>query len=599
MRTPILLSLLLWMSACLLPLHAQEKANERTDAYFLHTVEKGQGLYGIASMYRVSQQDIIRLNPGRDKQLRAGQTLRIPQGAQANTRFHTIQAKETLYGLSVKYGVTAKKICEANPGLSADNFRIGRVVAIPAADEAASPTTATSTTPAGPAHDTRDGSSRCRDMHRVEKKETLFSVSRKYGISQDELVEANPELKKGMKKGMFLCIPYPKQATPATTDIPDGRIPTDRELFDQNRPAEPAVGNRLKAALILPFGTKEASSTETARMVEYYEGFLLAADSLKRKGLSMDLYVYDSGDASASVEPLLRKPELKEMDILFGPMYGKHIGPMAAFARQHEIPLVVPFTSKCVEVYDNPYVVQINTPQSYLYSEVYEHFVRKFGRANVVFLKTEHDDADKTEFVDGLRHELEAHGIRHTTLEAQALTAESLQATLADGQENIFIPTSGSQLSLTRILPQLVVLCRENPEQHISLFGYPEWQTYTKDHLENFYELDTYFYSSFYTNNLFPQAVEFTRKYRTWYGKDMMHSYPKFGMLGFDTGFFFLKAMADHKGRLADGLNATHVTSIQTGFKFERVNNWGGFINRKVFFVHFTKDFELIKLDFE
>ena len=599
MRTPILLSLLLWMSACLLPLHAQEKADERTDAYFLHTVEKGQGLYGIASMYRVSQQDIIRLNPGCDKQLRAGQTLHIPQGAQANTRFHTIQAKETLYGLSVKYGVTAKKIREANPGLSADNFRIGRVVAIPAADEAASPTPATSTTPAGPVHDTRDGSSRCRDMHRVEKKETLFSVSRKYGISQDELVEANPELKKGMKKGMFLCIPYPKQATPATTDIPDGRIPTDRELFDQNRPAEPAVGNRLKAALILPFGTKEASSTETARMVEYYEGFLLAADSLKRKGLSMDLYVYDSGDASASVEPLLRKPELKEMDILFGPMHGKHIGPMAAFARQHEIPLVVPFTSKCVEVYDNPYVVQINTPQSYLYSEVYEHFVRKFGRANVVFLKTEHDDADKTEFVDGLRHELEAHGIRHTTLEAQALTAESLRATLADGQENIFIPTSGSQLPLTRILPQLVVLCRENPEQHISLFGYPEWQTYTKDHLENFYELDTYFYSSFYTNNLFPQAVEFTRKYRTWYGKDMMHSYPKFGMLGFDTGFFFLKAMADHKGRLADGLNATHVTSIQTGFKFERVNNWGGFINRKVFFVHFTKDFELIKLDFE
>ena len=46
-------------------------------------------------------------------------------------------------------------------------------------------------------------------------------------------------------------------------------------------------------------------------------------------------------------------------------------------------------------------------------------------------------------------------------------------------------------------------------------------------------------------------------------------------------------------------LNKVTVTPIQTGFKFERVNNWGGFINRKVFFVHFTKNYELIKLDFE
>ena len=46
-------------------------------------------------------------------------------------------------------------------------------------------------------------------------------------------------------------------------------------------------------------------------------------------------------------------------------------------------------------------------------------------------------------------------------------------------------------------------------------------------------------------------------------------------------------------------MNQMQVTPIQTGFKFERVNNWGGFINRKVFFVNFTKNYELIKLDFE
>ena len=48
-----------------------------------------------------------------------------------------------------------------------------------------------------------------------------------------------------------------------------------------------------------------------------------------------------------------------------------------------------------------------------------------------------------------------------------------------------------------------------------------------------------------------------------------------------------------------ESMNQMQVTPIQTGFKFERVNNWGGFINRKVFFVNFTKNYELIKLDFE
>ena len=46
-------------------------------------------------------------------------------------------------------------------------------------------------------------------MHKVKRKETVFSVSREYGISEQELIAANPELKKGMKKGQYLCIPYP------------------------------------------------------------------------------------------------------------------------------------------------------------------------------------------------------------------------------------------------------------------------------------------------------------------------------------------------------------------------------------------------------
>lgn len=77
--------------------------------------------------------------------------------------------------------------------------------------------------------------SRCRDMHKVKRKETVFSISREYGISEAELIAANPELKgeNKIKKGTFLCIPYPKAQT--EQNIQSQAIPTDSELFRENR----------------------------------------------------------------------------------------------------------------------------------------------------------------------------------------------------------------------------------------------------------------------------------------------------------------------------------------------------------------------------
>ena len=108
--------------------------------YFLHTVTKGQSLYSIASMYNVSIDDIVRLNPGSREQIRAGEALKIPQTQYSNEngqQFHNIKAGETLYQLTIKYKVSAQAICKANPGLSAANFRIGQVIVIPAQDNAA------------------------------------------------------------------------------------------------------------------------------------------------------------------------------------------------------------------------------------------------------------------------------------------------------------------------------------------------------------------------------------------------------------------------------------------------------------------------------
>lgn len=585
--------------------HAQEN-----QTYIIHTIQKGQSLYSISNMYGTTVDAIVKLNPGSDQVIVEGKQLKVPRPDTITDQgtFHTIQQGETLYGLSQKYKVSVKSILDANPGLNEKNFRYGQVVNIPQGNAVISEEPVTQVQAIqteepkvlqgipGPVQ------SRCKEMHKVARKETVYSIARMYGITEQELLDANPEISdaKKLKKGKMLCIPYSKAQE--STQPKEENVPTDAELFNQNKVADTKI-NVIKAAVILPLVPGEQGKAESARMVEYYQGFLMAVDSLKRSGTSIDLYTYDSGTTASSVNAILAKPEMQQMNIIFGPLYAEQIKPMADFANKHHIRLVIPFTSRDNTVYRNPDIYQINTPQSYLYSEVYEHFIRQFPRAHVIFLNAKAGAEEKADFIKGLREELNSKQISFADLSEDA-TSTQMQAALQQDKSNVFVPTSGSNTVLIKTLPQLSAmvsdsLYREKINAEVHLFGYPEWQTYTKDHLSAFFDLDTYFYASFYTNNLLAAPRSFNANFRSWYGKDMEERYPKYGMLGFDTGYFFLKGLALYGSGLENNLDKMNLTPIQTGFKFDRVNNWGGFINKKVFFVRFTPKYELIKLDFD
>ena len=486
-------------------------AQSNASNHFLHTVTKGQSLYSISSMYNVPIADIVKLNPGSDERIKVGQSLKIPQqNVENQVVFHTIQAGETLYKLSVKHGVSVERICRANPGLSVQNFRIGQVIAIPPQEKnnlipevkEQVQTPVVKEEPLKP---------KCRDMHKIQRKETVYSISRMYGITEEELIAANPEIKgKKLKRGKFLCIPYPKKSVvenqPVQAPDKDAML-TDAELFNKNKKESRKIST-IKVALVLPFNTDGTGTRdEQTRMVEYYEGFLMAVDSLKKNNISIDLFTYDSGRSIASITRILNKPEMKNMDVIFGPVHAEQVKPMASFAQKNNVRLVVPFSSKGEEVFNNPFVFQINTPQSYLYSEVYEHYLRKFPNAHVVFLDAGTGHTDKVDFIKGLKDELKSRQITFKELKGESINPEGLKLAVDSLRENVIIPTSGRNVALIKILPQLIITTREHPNYNMKLFGYPEWQTYTDDHLANFFELDTYFYSSFYTNNLFPEAI--------------------------------------------------------------------------------------------
>lgn len=153
-----------------------------------------------------------------------------------NYIFHTIQPKETLYSLSIRYTVPAIAIVKANPGLSTSTFTIGKTIRIPATQVEDLPTTELKTI-------TKE------IEYTVQKKETMYRICRKFNISSYELIKLNPKLKEGVKAGMVIKIPV--QAEENVTTEPATAMLSERDvnaLLSEPKSIERV--NSVKVALI-------------------------------------------------------------------------------------------------------------------------------------------------------------------------------------------------------------------------------------------------------------------------------------------------------------------------------------------------------------
>jgi LysM repeat protein len=125
-----------------------------------------------------------------------------PEGAEVEWKdgkkyyVHFVQAGNTLYGLTKLYKVTAEEIVATNPELSA-GLKEGQKLLIPAVASAETPV------------NIKPVSSNDK-THVVEKSETLYGISRKYNVSMEEMVEANPGIENGISIGQTLIIPEGK-----------------------------------------------------------------------------------------------------------------------------------------------------------------------------------------------------------------------------------------------------------------------------------------------------------------------------------------------------------------------------------------------------
>ncbi len=436
-------------------------------------------------------------------------------------------------------------------------------------------------------------------IHIVGKEESLYKIATQYGVTRDALIALNPILKtRQLKKGMKLYIPKIEEVKEEI--IKDSVIIEEKPIVKQEKQA-------VKAALVLPFMLKKYAPTEQERMIEFYEGFLLALETLKNEGYSFDIDVYDSGESTQTLDSLITSGALNECDIIFGALYPTHNKQLATFAKQHNIPLVFPFTVKEDVIYSNPQAYITNALQTYIVEKSVEKFVDRYRDANIIFVKNAYDIEEK-EFATKLPAELKKRNISYTNILMDSLismvnnsNSNYIAECMKPDAMNIFIPTSGKLETFNSVLPTLLVLKRDtvNAIPEFALFGYPEWQIYAGNNLEAMYEVDTYFYTSFFTNSILPEAVDIQARYAGWYNRSMQNRYPRYGMLGYDIGCYFLKAISLYGKEMSRNINNIKFTPTQSGFNFIRRNNRGGYINNKVYFVRYSPDYKITKIDLD
>lgn len=193
-----------------------------------HTIVKGETITSIAEKYDVKPNAIYKLNPNSKNLLKLNSVLLIPTAAAKNTnpkskititypeKEHEVLTKETLYGIAKQYGITLKELNEANPTLESSGLKIGQKINIPgnaSSTETASISKSKKASPKENLAIAPQVNATQNDFTEgitiaVLPKESKYSISRKYGITIQELENANPTLgTKALRVGQKISIP--------------------------------------------------------------------------------------------------------------------------------------------------------------------------------------------------------------------------------------------------------------------------------------------------------------------------------------------------------------------------------------------------------
>lgn len=321
-----------------------------------HTVLAKETVFSISKKYGLPAGTLEVLNPQlKTSGLQTGMVLVLKKGvptpkpmpAPSTTELtHVVQAQETKYGIATRYGISVTELEAQNPTI-VDSLPVGAVLKI---KKSASKPATTVAEPIKPKPiETLS--------YTVQNGETVYSLSRQFGLSEAALMRLNPELKDGLKEGMVLQVPM---------QVSFAKNRTDSGVKDLSQSANRQ--KRRELVLFLPFNAAKIQNDTVTGVVErlkkdkflnmtldFYSGALMAIDSARTLGLNVNVRIFDSQESrqSTAALDLLKQEDFSQVDAVIGPFYQINVEKVAAALETQKIPVISPLSRDEGKSYSN------------------------------------------------------------------------------------------------------------------------------------------------------------------------------------------------------------------------------------------------------
>ncbi len=590
---------------------AQDKVPQLYPQSVKHTVTPGESLFSIAKQYNTSVAAIEAQNPECKDGLRTGSVITIPSAPKERSFFyHQVDKGDTFYSISKLYAVNTEQLQKDNAS-SAAGIRPGMFVRI---ERTAENIKLAKMYPGF-------------SFYEIEKGDTYYSICTKYNIDPKAFKKLNPATDEdALAIGEFVMVPdkghkFNEKDSLKIKEAP--KMVRNGVQFFSCDSLRADKSRTLNIAMLLPLyldendTTAKASDSPDARkkqaqaavrtnilpksvpFLAFYEGALLALDTLKKQGYNINLTVYDTEKDTALIKTVLTNFTGKPIDLIIGPVFGNLFTIASKYARQHNIPIVSPLSSAIEELNGNPQAMLINTPLQYRIEATSLYFAQD-KKNNFVMV---HDGSVKDLELMEMYKKVLLPSISNGAVFPDAVFKEvnfaskgikGVQAALSASEKNIVIIPSQSEGFVNNVVTQLFQFQKRYT---VEVAGLSQWEQYENLELDYLFGMNFQFGTGNYTDYNSVEVRDFIKTYR----ENFKTEPTKYSFQSYDIVNFYARLMVRYPYFTCECIDGFHYSGLQTNFRMAKLDGGKGIVNTDVTIVKYTPEFvtERVSFDFQ
>lgn len=529
-----------------------------------HRVKKGETVYSIARMYNVSLDKIYADNPNSKHGIKTGQELVINQTPDTPGGFlyYEVKPGDTLYSLSKQYHSSVEDILKSNPGISESRFRIGDTLRIPVNSDAKR------------YHTELVEEERLAgiDSYKVKKNDTWRSISKKTGVEEAKLKEANENVAE-LKKNEIIAVPVIEtvEVEKEFKDEDSRELTPEgiQEMYDSIHRVDSEIDllREVKVALLLDEPTSKKD-------IDFTRGFMVALDKMKDSPYKVALKVVDGRGSSESVTD-----ELDDFapNIVIATADKAFPAFLADYGATNHLEVVNVFDVKNELYEDNPSMIQILPPSSLFNEQVAEWMADEYKDYELLMTGI----ADENDAIaEILLEQFPENKVKHLSVNSLA------EYDITDTGRYLVYAYPQKRDDINEILATVKNIREEYPVADITVVGRPSWVTVTDTFEEKFNTSDVIVPARCWLDPESDNVKGFYDEFEQMFDQTPVKSFPNFAANGYDIANYFIEATAKNGGDFNKAVTVMK-NGIQTDFNLKRVSNWGGFLNPPVYILKF------------